>query len=118
MDRIVKRIGNGGAHDCVLYKRFHNFTRHISLDADAHCDSFKTKWLRREIAGAPQRGNSDLAGDFDLKLPDRNGTAHRVCRIPIARQEPSAASRASQGVAVASSVSDDASAASPPNGGR
>ena len=37
MDRIVKRIGNGGPHDCVLYKRFHNFTRHIGLDAHAHC---------------------------------------------------------------------------------
>jgi len=62
VDRIVKRIGNGGPHGCLLYKRFQDFKRHISLDAHAHCDSFKTKRLGREIAGAPQRGNSDFPG--------------------------------------------------------
>ena len=52
VDRIVKRIGNGGPHDCVFYKRLQDFKRHISLDAHAHRDSFKTKRLGREIAGA------------------------------------------------------------------
>jgi hypothetical protein len=36
VNRIVKRIGNGGPHGCVFYKRFQDFTRHISLDAHAH----------------------------------------------------------------------------------
>jgi hypothetical protein len=78
VDWIVKRIGNGGPHDCVFYKRFQDFKRHISLDAHAHRDSVKTKRLGREIACAPQRGNSDLAGDFDLEVADRNGTRHCV----------------------------------------
>jgi hypothetical protein len=45
VNRIVKCIGNGGPHGCVFYKRFQDSTRHISLDAHAHCDGFKTKRL-------------------------------------------------------------------------